>query len=91
MRFENSTGMRFPVCEADGGELTDCGPDDIPVSSACGTGAAEVSVVIFDLAKNKLLATVRHPEEQGKKGPTVTVTGRTLEVKGGGCDVKSEL
>ncbi len=91
LRLENATGMRIPVCEADGGELAGCGPDDVPVSSACGRGAPEVTVVIFDLVKNRLLATVRHSTEGGKKAPTVTVTGRTLQVTGGGCDVKSEL
>lgn len=90
LRFENETGMRVPVCEK-GDQLVDCGPNDIPATSACGSAPASVSVAIFDVAKQKLAATVAVGGEDGKKPPTVTLEGRTLKVVGGGCNVQTAL
>ncbi len=90
LRLENEPGMRVPVCEDKAGELGDCGPDEIPVSSACGTSEKETSVVIFDLAKKSLAATVRITGE-GRTAPAVAVEGRTLKVTGGGCDSRISL
>ena len=91
LKFENETGMRVPVCAgANGDELGDCGPNDVPVTSACGTAPASLAVAIFDVAKKKLAATVRAPGED-KKPPVVTLEGRTLKVTGAGCSVRTEL
>ncbi len=91
LRFENATGMRIPVCEKPGGELGDCGPNDLPATSACGTAPPEIAVAIFDVAKKKLAATVRVGTDDGKKPPEITLEGRALRVAGAGCDVRTEL
>ncbi|HRG99796.1 MAG TPA: tetratricopeptide repeat protein, partial [Polyangiaceae bacterium] len=91
LRFENETGMRVPVCAGtNGDELSDCGPNDIPVTSACGTAPASLAVAIFDVAKKKLAATVRASGDD-KKPPVVTLEGRTLKVSGAGCNVRTDL
>ena len=89
VRLEHASGMRVPVCEADGGELTDCSDGAMPVSSACGTADPEIVVVVFDTAKKQVLASVAVTDDG--KAPKITVEGRTLKVTGAGCTTSQEL
>jgi hypothetical protein len=89
VRLEHASGMRIPVCEADGGELTDCSDGAMPVSSACGTADPEIVVTAFDIAKKQVLASVAVTDDG--KAPKITVEGRTLKVTGAGCTTSQEL
>lgn len=89
VKVVHAAGMRVPVCEADGGELTECGENDMPVSSACSTDDPTVTYVVFDASKKRIVATVGYTDDG--KGPKVTIDGRKLHVDGAGCAVAQDL
>lgn len=85
----HAPGMRVPVCENDAGELSECGENDTPVQSACGTANLETIAVVFDTEKKMALARVSFTADG--PAPKIALVGRKLTVDGGGCAIAQEL